>query len=468
MHGGLVVTRTTQIVEVSQSRYVKGEGRRVNSSRRGIQQGLEYEGLMSAIASIEAAPGYSLPTPRDLVWSPFEVLVFSTVPASIWSRMKRSRFLRRRLALLGTFDSTDIYSRRYLWDHLPLYAAVGPGIWFEMLQDSPDFGWPPPEDETFSVGPDYFREPKRSVLFTDFGREVYFERGASGTSFPSDLAPLQDEGQSPRDPSSQAIHRLGREPTTRISTQDDPSAGTHFVLAQIGLRYPDPMLQLDKMMRYCLDVSHPERKWVGFASAGYEARRADDPYLLAASLSSALLFEPRFDDLRTTADGGLQFGVNVALPTRAGGFAPTTTSWLLTSTGSPRLSTAFISEIAGRRELAGTITVPKEAGNDFAAMADWIEEESEIYAAARYSDGRSAFGRLWIRHDHVVSAAFAKWLRRSGRGDSVIYKRRAFGGRVTQWFLNAEDGSSTEARLAFAQVALLACGVRSHRELRWD
>jgi hypothetical protein len=468
MHGGLVVTRTTQIVEVSQSSYVNGEGRRVKSSHRGVQRGLEYKGLMSAIASIEAAPGYSLPTLRDLVWSPFEVLVFSSVPTSIWSRMKGSRFLRRRLALLGAFDSTDTYCRRYLWDHLPLYAAVGSGIWFEMLQDSPGFGWPPSEDETFRVDPNYFREPRRSVLFADFGRELYFERGARTSAFPRGLPPIEEEGESPRDPSSQALHLLGREPTTRISPQDNPSAGTHFVLAQIGLRYPDPMLQLDKIMRYCLDLSHVERKWVGFASAGYEARRADDPYLLAASLSSALLFEPMFDDLRTTADGGLQFGANVALPTRAGGFASSTTSWLLTSTGSPRLSTASISGTAGRRELAGTITIPGEVGGDFAAIADWVEEESEKYAATRYSDGGSAFGRLWIRHDHTTSAAFARWLRRSSRGDSVIYTRRAFGGQVTQWFLNAEDGASTEARLAFAQVALLALGIRSHRELRWD
>jgi len=96
MHGGLVVTRTTQIVEVSQISYVSGIGRRVETSRRGIQRGLENRGLMSAIASIEAAPGYSLPTPRDLVWSPFEVLIFSSVPSLIWSRMKKSRFLRRR------------------------------------------------------------------------------------------------------------------------------------------------------------------------------------------------------------------------------------------------------------------------------------------------------------------------------------------------------------------------------------
>jgi hypothetical protein len=48
---------------------------------------LEYRGLMSAIGSIEAASGYSRPTPLDLVWSPFEVLVFSSVPSSIWSQM---------------------------------------------------------------------------------------------------------------------------------------------------------------------------------------------------------------------------------------------------------------------------------------------------------------------------------------------------------------------------------------------
>jgi hypothetical protein len=468
MHGGLVVTRTEQIVEVSQSSYVEGEGRRVKSSRRGVRQGLEYRGLMSAIGSIEAASGYSLPTPRDLVWSPFEVLVFSSVPSSIWSRMKASRFLRRRLALLGTFDATDTYCRRYLWDHLPLYAAVGSGIWFEMLQDSPDFGWPPSEDESFRVDPNYFREPKRSVLFSAFGPEVYFEKGAPTSAFPMDLPRVEEEAESPRDPSSQALHLLGLEPTTRISSQDDPSASTHFELAPIGLRYPDPMVQLDKIMRYCLDPSHAERKWVGFASAGYETRRSDDPYLLAASLSSALLFEPMFDDLRTTADGGLQFGVNVALPTRAGGFAPSTTSWLLTPSRSPQLSTAFTGGTAGRRELAATITVPREVVGDFVAIADWVEEASERYAGERYSDGGSALGRLWIRHDHTTSAAFAQWLRRSGRGDSVIYTRRAFGGRVTQWSLNAEDGASTEARLAFAQISLLALGIRSHRELRWD
>lgn len=468
MHGGLVVTRTTQIVEVNQSSYVEGEGRHVQSSRRGTRQGLEYRGLMSAIASIEAAPGYSLPTPRDLVWSPFEVLVFSDVPTSIWLRMKRSRFLRRRLVLLGAFEPTDIFCRRYLWDHLPLYAAVGSGIWFEMLQDSPEFGWPPSDDQTFRVDPTYFREPKRSVLFASFGPEVYFERNAATSTFPSDLPLIEEESDSPRDPSSAALHLLGFEPTTRISSQDDPAAGTHFVLAEIGLRYPDPMLQVDKILRYCLDPAHAERKWVGFASAGYELARPDDAYLLAAALNSALLFEPRFDDLRTTADGGLQFGVNLALPARGGGFASSTTSWLLTATGSPRLSTAFISGRAARGELAGTITIPRDIEGDFAGIADWVEEQSENYAAARYSDGGSAFGRLWIRHDHVRSAAFAQWLRRSGRGDSVIYTRRSFGGRVTQWFLNAEDGASTEARLAFSQVALLALGIRSHRELRWD
>lgn len=468
MHGGLVVTRTTQTIEVSQGSYVKGEGRRVKSSRQGVRQGLELKWLLSAIASLEPASGYSLPTPRDLVWSPFEVLVFSSVPTSIWNRMQRSRFLRRRLALLGTFGPTDVFCRRYLWDHLPLYAAAGSGVWFEMLQDSPDFDWPS-EPLTFRVDPGYFREPRRSVLFAAYDDEVYFERDAPGDSFPEDLPPIDDdEEESPRDPSSDALHRIGRESTTRISTKDDPTVVTKFSLAPIGLRYPDPMAQLDKIERYCLDVSHAEQKWVGFASAGYEEVRADDPHLLAATLCSALLFEPRFDDLRTTADGRLQFGVNIALPTRAGGFVAATTSWLLTSSNSPRLGTAFVTGSPGRRELAGTIKTPMDAHDDFAAIADWVEEASDAYASRRFSDGGSAFGRLWIRHDHTRSAQFAQWLRRTGRGDNLIYTRRAFGGRVTQWFLNAEDGASTEARLAFAQLALLTLGIRSHRELRWD
>lgn len=465
MHGGIVVPRTKEVLSVGQSPYIPERGRRVESSSHGIQQGVEYQGLLAAIQSLEPAHGYSHPTTRQL-FRALEVITFSAVPLRVWERMKRSRFLRRRLAFLGSFDATDAFSRLYLWDSLPLYAAADSGTWFERLQDSPEFGWPPSDDASFFVSESYAREPKRAVLFASFGDEIFFERGARSTKFPRDLPPIGKLSEPPLDPSLRAAKFVGRQPTTRISSQDDPSVGTQYDVAPIGLRYPDPMAVVNKIERYCLAPGHSDGKWNGFAVAGYESSRADDAYLLAASISSSLLFEPLMDDLRTTADGGLQFGVDVALPSRRGGLARVTTSWILTSSKSPWLGTAFVTAPRGA-PLAKTLTVPAGIEHDFSAVATWVKDESAAFAADRFSDGGAAFGWLWVRHDHDRSAEFARWLRRNGEG-SGIFRRARLGGRVTQWSLSGNDGSSTEARLAFAQTALLILGIRTHAEFVWD
>jgi hypothetical protein len=468
MHGGLVVPATKQIFEVNQSTFVAGHGRRTERSTEGIRPGLEYQNLLAAIEALDGVVGYPRPTPRDLLRSSLEVIVFSSVPVRVWNRMRRSGFLQRRLSFMGTFDPGDALCRAYFWNNLPLYAAVGPGAWYELLQESPEFGWPPSDDGSFTVDADYIREPKRAILFSDFGSRVFFERGVQVSNFPDDLPPVASPNRTQGDPSSRALDVLGAEPTTRLSPRDDPSIRTRFVLAPIGLRYPDPMEILPKVELYCLARNQADAKWKGFASAGYELARGDDSHLLAASLASSLLFTPTLQDVRTTADGHLQFGVDIALPTRRGGYAPVTTSWLLSATKSPRLGTAFVSGSANRAALANTLKVPVGIYEDFAAVTDWIDSSSGDFARDRYSDGGAAFGWVWVRHDHARSAEFAAWLRRHRSASSSTFTRKRFGGKVTQWYLGGGDGESTDARLAFAQTALLLLDIRSHRELKWD
>lgn len=466
MHSGIVVPRSDEVLEVSQGPYAVATGRRIESSKQAVRPGVEYRDVFTALESIDVEPGYRRPTVAEVLLSRVEVLTFSSIPQPVWDRMRKSRFLRRRLLLLGTFELTNAHARTYLWNQLPLTAAIGAGVWFERIQDSPDYGWPTPQDSSFRVDDSYAREPSHAVLFDDYGDETYFERGASGDSFPAPLPYVASLDDPLKDPSSQAIDKL-RKGTTRISGQDDASAATRFALAPIGQRYPDPMSQIEKITRYCLSTSHVARKWEGFYSAGYEAARPGDIHLLAASLCSALLLHPQIEDARTTADGKLQFGVNLALPGRWGGYWPTTTSWLLAPADSPRLATAYVSSKAGTDELSPTLILPAGVEADYSSLASHVHTESARYAGERSSDGGSAFGWLWIRHDHPRSAEFARWLRRSGEGSSRTFTRRRLGGRVTQWPLNGSDGASTEARLAMAQCLLLLADVRSHREFVW-
>ena len=465
MHSGIIVPRTDEMLEVSQGPYAPEIGRRIESSNQTVRAGVEYSDILTALRSIDLASGYRRPTVRE-VMSSTEVMTFSSMPERVWERMQKSLFFRHSLLALGTFKTADAHARTYLWNQLPLAAAIGSDVWFERLQDSPDYGWPRSED-TFRVDKTYAREPRHAVLFDDYGDETYFERGASGATFPPPLPRVASLAVPLVDPSSQAVAKL-RAGTTRISGQDDGTASTRFVLAPIGYRYPDPMSQIDKIVRYCLSKSHVDRKWEGFGLAGYDDARSGDSHLLAAALCSSLLLDPAIEDARTTADGKLQFGVNLALPGRWGRYWPTTTSWIVTSADSPRLATAFVSSGAGGRELAPTLALPACVDDDFSALASHVEVESERYARERYSDGRAAVGWLWIRHDHARSAEFARWLRQSGDAPLGPFTRRRLGGKVTQWPMNGFDGASTEARLAMAQCLLLLAGVRANRELVWD
>lgn len=468
MHGGLVVPSTARISEVGQTPYEEGVGRRLESRQTGIDSGLEYRRLSELLLSIEPAINKALPSPRGLLRSSLEVMVFSKVPSRLWSRVRRSPFFRRRVAFLGVFRADDPVCRQYLWDSLPLYAAVSGKYQFEHLQDAPDFGWPPSEDESFAVDPEYARDPKRAVLFCDYGDKIFFEKNAPSTKFPADLPPVKRLPDAAVDPSTRALRALSRSPTTRISKLDDPAKRGRIRVPDVGFRYPDPMRNVDKIEKYCLAVGHSEEKWRGFLTAGYEASRVDDAYTLAAALCSSLLLDPKIIDARTTSDHHIQFGVDVALPTRRGGLIPVSTAWIFNQDDAPRLATAFVAGGASP-ELASTLRLPEAALADFEFLHEWVASASLLFAQPHFSDGGAAWGWLWIRHDHPRSAAFARWLRRGPLKDRTgIFTRRAYGGRVTQWSLRGEDGASTEARLRFVQHALLIAGVRTHVEFRWD
>jgi hypothetical protein len=217
-----------------------------------------------------------------------------------------------------------------------------------------------------------------------------------------------------------------------------------------------------KLHAYCLDPDDEERKWIGFALAGYNR---SDASLLAHVLCSALFegFTPI--DVRGTADGATQFSVNVALPRSFGGVEQCETAWVVQPNGPIKLATAYVT---GGREGNAVTLLPHDLDTrpDSSDLVSYVSQEADRFGVRSMASPLQAVGWLWISRSDPISNRFALHVRRTEAAITVARQGR----RWTQWSpgLSITGATQVAAGLRKAQNLLGLVGIESRAESRWD
>ena len=257
-----------------------------------------------------------------------------------------------------------------------------------------------------------------------------------------------------RTPVEQAFRHLGRDIVTRLGGMDDPSRPGEFTLPRWESQYPDVIAAETRLIAYSLNVDHDERKFEGFHHHGWGTHPLDS-IRIASYICSALLgdFHPR--DVRVTADGALQFGVNIAIPSRKYVYMPLTTAWILEPGGLLRLSTAFVTST--NDEFDPSAQVEDEDSLDW---KETVLKAASYGRQAPFEQVTRASPRLYIQRKGVANALTKRLVRE--RKDHGTFSRTPLG-RALLVPLNDDSWSWAQAcrAAAYAQVDLGLHGVRS-------
>ncbi|MEU4523454.1 hypothetical protein AB0F52_32670 [Amycolatopsis sp. NPDC024027] len=435
----------------------------------------ERKALVSALTFHVGAP--------QLLWSPrsaYECLVLNGVTiVELLRALDYSKPKEPPVAVVS-FSGNSQMPMRYLWRYLPLRYLITGGYILERSQWSIvdldfDYGEEVVENQDWA---NVSRPWKHKGMFLelDDDRYIYLERQVSELDIPEDLRvarPIEPSEEISSRPGPPTEIVLGRIPwkTSKVSKLDDPGSKAFHKTSQEPLdQWPDPEQVKKKIILYCLNREHKERKWIGFAKVGYMSERVEDVEYLTYALCSAILdlsLAPY--DIRASADGTLEFAIDVLLPSR---FGPkrVTTAWNAQNGKRVALSSAYVS--SGRKPLSEAILIPEHAAEgDWESFYNWMSGRASVYGKAVASSPYQATGLLWIPHAASDTArAFALWSRRSGHASPQRFRRKAAGGYCTLLSIGFPITGVTEVvgALIMAQVCLGLRGIKSIIEYRYD
>jgi hypothetical protein len=419
-----------------------------------------------------------------LLWSPhsaYECLVLSGITVDELLRALDSAKAKEPPAAAVSFSCDSQLPMKYLWRYLPLRYLITGGYVLERSQWSIvdlDFDY---RDDVIE-NQDWVnvsRPWKYKGMFLnldDNDKYIYLERRVRELDIPEDLRPARPTG------ASEVVARKVGPPTeivlsripwsvSKLSKLDDPRSRAFHQTAQEPLdQWPNPEQVKKKIISYCLNREHKERKWIGFAKIGYTSDRVDDVEYLTYALCSAILdlsLEPY--DIRASADGTLEFVVDVLLPSRLGP-KRVTTAWNAQNGKRIALSSAYVS--SGKKPMSEVILIPESATEGgWEDFHNWMSGRAAAYGKAVASSPYQATGLLWVPHAASETARrFALWSRRTGHASSQRFRKKTAGGDCTLLSIGFPITGVTEVvgALIMAQVCLGLRGIKSIIEYRYD
>lgn len=414
--GGTIMTTAGRVVAATYSKYAETVGRRVTSQTVSVAIDEEVRRRADLIGSLavhrEDEFALNLADPIRTL----DCISVSDLPESAYVALADELLTNGLVEAAASWACDAELPRLYLWDRLPLTAVLSAGVLLTSVEDGPaGFG----EDEHGRP----FVIPASPLTGRDQARGQFYEYGGiipekrfAGLFLPTDLPTARRDSSTVQhrqlSPVLTALRALGDTSTRRISPRDDRSVPGWTRLPPTAQQFPDFERVLGKVRTYCLNPTQTDRKWGGFASAGYSLARRGDAELLSHLLCGALLgpFEPR--DTRVTADGAVQFSVNVLLPRRDRGYATVTTAWFAKADQPLSLGTAFISAVTGSCARGPVLTGAAMDG-DWNVLLDEVTRLSSDYGRSIRDSPLSAKGHLVISHDNPRSRSFALWARRN-------------------------------------------------------
>ncbi|RBY90642.1 hypothetical protein [Blastococcus sp. TF02A-26] len=417
VRGGTITTTTDRVVAATYSAYAETEGRRLVSQTLGVAADEEVRRRRDLLDSLEIHREDEFSLDLGDPTQTLDCISVSALPDVAYTELADDLLTGGLVVAAASWVHYAELPRLYLWDRLPLTAVLSSGVLLTSVEDGPEgFG----EDENGRIfvipaSSPTAHDPTRGQFY-EFG-DIIAEKRFSGVPLPADLPAARRRDLSPShdrqlSPVQTALAALGTTKTRRISPRDDQSRAGWTRLPPTALQFPSFDRVVEKVRTYCLDPGQADQKWSGFASAGYLLGRTGDAELLSHLLCGALLgpFEPR--DTRVTADGAVQFGVNVLLPRRDRGYATATTAWFAKEDQPLSLGTAFVSSVTGSCAKGPTLTSAAMDG-DWRALLHEVTHLSLGYGRSIQDSPMSAKGHLVISHGDPTSRSFALWARRN-------------------------------------------------------
>jgi hypothetical protein len=466
VRSGLLLTLGDRVTSTEYTP-LKDGSRLWSSSTISVSSALERQEKAELLDSLDFISRSDAFTLRSTLGVSYFCLSFSDIDADVVQAAIMNIGISANVAALARFDLSNAICFGVLWRTLSISHILTAGYVLESLQEAMlDFGF----DEGGMHNADWSTQsrpwPNPGFFSDELGEnQIFVERRLTGLSLPPDPAYPRQRTR-PRHPSP-VERALNLAPTRikKINPRDNPDLPGFFSLEEPLWQWPDPEQAYRKMEDYCLKVGHSQNKWKGFESIGYLSQRPGDSRFLSYALCSALIRGPFTPfDIKMSADGTLEFAVNVVIPCRGGRFRNVCAAWNVQAGRDISLSSAFVSE-PGKHASALIVQPPAEVadGREWSDALAWATNFAAEYVSGVTPDTREASGYLWLPHSDAVTSEFASWCRRTSGLSGGIFRRRAWGGRCTQ--LVSPFGfmgiSRTVASLRAMQYCLGVIGVRT-------
>jgi hypothetical protein len=458
---------------VTSTRYTpQEEGFRLwSGSTISVSPALERQTKAELLDNLEFLIRSSAFTLRSTLGVSYFCLSFSDIDADVVREAIENCALSAKVAALARFDMGNAICFSALWLTLSTSHILTSNHVLEPLQEALlDFGF----DEGGMHDADWSDRarpwPNPGFFSDELGEnQIFVERRLADLHLPPNPAYPRRRAR-PRRPSP-VERALNSAPARikKINSRDNPDLPGFFALEEPLWQWPDPEQAYRKLEDYCLKVGHPQKKWKGFESIGYLARQPGDARFLAYAFCSALIRDPFSPfDIKVSADGTLEFAVNVVVPCRGGRFRNVCTAWNVKAGHEIALSSAYVAE-AGKHPSALIIQPPADVadGSEWEDVLAWATDFAAGYASAVTPDTRESSGYLWLPHSDAKSREFASWCRRSSGLSTAIFRRSAWGGRCTQVVspFGIMGISRTVASLRAMQYCLGIVGIRALVEI---
>ena len=354
------------------SEYISGLGRTMQAETYQVRMASERHLRALLLSSLDAVFIHSEFSSSSMLSVDFECISINNVSQAFKHEILTVVSAIDSMLAVFQFDGTSSLILDYVWEPLVLKAVAINGEFLTTMDYPPEpyeLGKTPAGTSFISLGaaPKFSHPSETGRVHVQFDQyaPLVEERLLEHTLPPKFNSTNHDRSLPTQPavmgtPSGIAIAALRYVTSKKPSAMDDGGAEGYAVSPSEEFQFPDPSVVERKVRDYCLAVGHESGKWKGFAKAGYEIARIGDAELLTSAFCSALFTGFVTHDSRTTADGSVQFTVDVLLPARRsgkeGGFVPATTAWILSQSKPISLSTAYVSGVKGELNPTQSLT----------------------------------------------------------------------------------------------------------------